>query len=282
MRNAPLLIRRAAEMRAFWEATGGKTAFVPTMGALHEGHLSLVRRAGELAGKNGTAAVSVFVNRLQFGPDEDFGEYPRGLDSDMAKLRGLADVVFAPDEAEMYPEPQAFGISLPPVYGELEGKFRPGFFQGVAAAVCKLFGIVAADVAVFGAKDFQQARMIRAMARQFNFRTEIEIAPTAREPDGLAMSSRNAYLSAEERREAPQLHAELSRATAAILAGDDFAGACARGAAALRTRDWSVDYFEARNAADLSAPTADGPAVILAAARLGKTRLIDNAEIPAL
>ena len=279
MRKPPVLIRDAAGMRALRDAADGRVAFVPTMGALHAGHLSLVRRAGELAGKNGTVAVSIFVNRLQFGPGEDFDDYPRGLESDLEKLRGLADAVFAPDEGEMYPRPQRFGISLPPVYGELEGRFRPGFFEGVATAVCKLLGMVGADVAVFGAKDFQQARMVCALARQLNFRAAIEVAPTVRAADGLALSSRNAYLSAAERAEAPRLHAELRRAAEAVRAGDGFAESCARGATALRGRGWEVDYFEARTAEDLSAPVRSGSAVILAAARLGRVRLIDNAEV---
>ena len=202
-------------MRAFLRERGRVggvgVAFVPTMGALHAGHLSLVRRAAELAGAEGIVAASIFVNPLQFGAGEDFGEYPRGLEADLEKLRGLADVVFAPEEGEMYPNRQRFGISLPPMAGELEGRFRPGFFEGVAAAVCKLLNIVPADAAVFGAKDYQQARIIAGMARDLNFRTAIEIAPTVREADGLALSSRNAYLSAAERAEAPRMFAELRR-----------------------------------------------------------------------
>ena len=268
-------------MRAFLRERGrvGRIAFVPTMGALHAGHLSLVRRAAELAGAEGIVAASIFVNPLQFGAGEDFGDYPRGLDADLEKLRGLADVVFAPEEGEMYPNRQRFGISLPPMAGELEGRFRPGFFEGVAAAVCKLLNIVPADAAVFGAKDYQQARIIAGMARDLNFRTAIEIAPTVREADGLALSSRNAYLSAAERAEAPRMFAELRRAAEAIRGGEDFAGACGRGESALRENGWQMDYFEARDAGDLSAPARGKPAVILAAGRLGKTRLIDNVEI---
>ena len=278
MRAAPVLIRSAAETRAFL-AGRGRVAFVPTMGALHEGHLSLARRARELAGARGTVAASVFVNPLQFGEGEDFAEYPRGLDSDLEKLRGLADVVFAPDDAEMYPRPQRFGISLPPFAGELEGRFRPGFFEGVAVAVCKLLNVVAADFAVFGAKDYQQAVLISEMARDFNFRAAIEIAPTVREGDGLAMSSRNAYLSAAERREAPRMFSELRAAALAVREGADFAGACARGAKVLRDNGWGMDYFEARNADDFSAPQRREATVILAAGRLGGTRLIDNVEV---
>ena len=278
MRGAPVLIRSAAEARAFL-AKRERVAFVPTMGALHEGHLSLMRRARELAGAGGTVAASVFVNPLQFGAGEDFSEYPRGLDSDMEKLRGLADVVFAPDESEMYPRPQRFGISLPPFAGELEGRFRPGFFEGVAVAVCKLLNIVAADFAVFGAKDYQQALLILEMARDFNFHTAIEIAPTVREGDGLALSSRNAYLSAAERREAPRMFSQLRAAALAVREGADFADACANGAKVLRENGWAVDYFEARNADDFSAPKRGKAAVILAAGRLGRTRLIDNVEM---
>ena len=256
------------------------SAFVPTMGALHAGHLALMRRAAELAGNDGIAAASNFVNPLQFGAGEDFDRYPRGLEEDLKKLHGLADAVFAPDAAEMYPHPQRYGVSLPPMAGELEGKFRPGFFEGVATAVCKLLNIVAPDFAVFGAKDYQQARVICEMTRDLNFRTAIEVAPTARESDGLALSSRNAYLSATERAEAPRMFAELQRTANMIRDGADFADACKRGEKTLRENGWRMDYFEARDADDLSAPSREKPAVILAAGHLGKTRLIDNIAIP--
>ena len=281
MQNAPVLIRDIAGMRAFMQERK-KSAFVPTMGALHAGHLSLLQRAAELAGAGkgeGVVAASIFVNPLQFGAGEDFNEYPRGLEADLEKMHGLADVVFAPTEREMYPARQRFGISLPPMAGELEGRFRPGFFEGVAAAVCKLLNIVPADFAVFGAKDYQQARVICGMARDLNFRTTIEIAPTVRESDGLALSSRNAYLSAAERAEAPRMHSELREAAAAIRKGTDFADACARGELVLRENGWEMDYFEARDAEDLSAPARGKAAVILAAGKLGKARLIDNVEI---
>ena len=222
--------------------------------------------------------ASVFVNPLQFGAGEDFAEYPRDLASDVERLRGLADVVFAPDAGEMYPAGAAeFGIALPPLAGELEGRFRPGFFEGVAAAVCKLLHIVSPDVAVFGAKDCQQAALVSGMVRGLNFPVAVEVAPTVREADGLALSSRNVYLSAAERAEAPRLYGELRRAAGAIAGGSDVVSACATGAEVLRENGWSVDYFEARDAGDLSLPAAGRPVVVLAAARLGGTRLIDNA-----
>ena len=278
MRGAPVLIRDIAGMRAFMSGRG-PSALVPTMGALHAGHLALMRRGAQLAGDGGVAAASIFVNPLQFGAGEDFDRYPRDLDADLKKLHGLADAVFAPDAAEMYSRPQRYGISLPPMAAELEGKFRPGFFEGVAAVVCKLLNIAAPDFAVFGAKDYQQARVIGGMARDLNFRTTIEVESTVREPDGLALSSRNEYLSAAERAEAPRMFSELQRAAGAIRDGADFADACGRGERALRESGWRMDYFEARNASDLSAPLRGKPVVILAAGRLGGTRLIDNVEV---
>ena len=300
MRDAPVVVRDIAGARALLRERGrGPVALVPTMGALHEGHLSLVRRANALnfsgggggggqkigegvgmdgAGGSGTVVVSVFVNPLQFGAGEDFAEYPRDLASDVERLRGLADVVFAPEAGEMYPAGAAeFGIALPPLAGELEGRFRPGFFEGVAAAVCKLLHIVSPDVAVFGAKDCQQAALVSGMVRGLNFPVAVEVAPTVREADGLALSSRNVYLSAAERAEAPRLYGELRRAARAIAGGSDVVSACATGAEVLRENGWSVDYFEARDAGDLSLPAAGRPVVVLAAARLGGTRLIDNA-----
>ena len=292
MRDAPVVVRDIAGARALLRERGrGPVALVPTMGALHEGHLSLVRRANALnfsggggGGQKsdgetaGTVVVSVFVNPLQFGAGEDFAEYPRDLASDVERLRGLADVVFAPDAGEMYPAGAAeFGIALPPLAGELEGRFRPGFFEGVAAAVCKLLHIVSPDVAVFGAKDCQQAALVSGMVRGLNFPVAVEVAPTVREADGLALSSRNVYLSAAERAEAPRLYGELRRAAGAIAGGSDVVSACATGAEVLRENGWSVDYFEARDAGDLSLPAGGRPVVVLAAARLGGTRLIDNA-----
>ena len=279
MRGAPVLIRDIAAMRAF-AAGRGPSALAPTMGALHAGHLALARRARELAGGDGMVTVSIFVNPLQFSPGEDFDRYPRDLAGDLQKLHGLADAVFAPDAAEMCPRPQRYGVSLPPMAAELEGAFRPGFFEGVAAAVCKLLNIAEPDFAVFGAKDYQQARVVAGMARDLNFRATIDITPTVREADGLALSSRNAYLSAAERAAAPRLFAELQRAAAAIRGGADFADACRRGEQALREHGWRMDYFEARDAGDLSAPSRERPAALLAAGWLGTTRLIDNVEIP--
>lgn len=245
-------------------------AFVPTMGNLHEGHLALVRLARERAPR---VAVSIFVNRLQFAPHEDFERYPRTFEADCGKLAAEgADLVFAPDERALYPEPQGYIVTPPPIANELEGRFRPGFFQGVATVVLKLFNCVQPSIAVFGKKDYQQLYIVRGMVRQLDLPIEIVAAETVREPDGLAMSSRNAYLSAAQRAAAPRLHGLLS----AIASGR---ASCDEARRELAGTGWTPDYLEIRRRHDLAPPqSGDRDRVVLAAARLGTTRLIDNVE----
>jgi pantoate--beta-alanine ligase len=253
--------------------------FVPTMGNLHQGHLALI----ELAERNSDCVVvSIFVNRLQFGPKEDFDKYPRTLAEDCAALEKLdVDVVFAPDERELYPEPQQFMVEPPAIARALEGQFRPRFFHGVATVVLKLFNIVGPRVAVFGKKDYQQLHLMREMTRQLNLPIEIIAGETVRAPDGLALSSRNNYLGPRERAEAPQVYATLMRVKEAILQGNrDFNGLTRAAAAHLDSRGWRVDYVALRNAATLAPATEDDRhLVVLAAAWLDATRLIDNLEI---
>ena len=261
-----------------------RTAFVPTMGNLHEGHLSLMR----LARRHGDPVVaSIFVNRLQFGPNEDFDKYPRTFQDDVAKLeKEGVYVLFAPTEKDLYPEPQEYRVRPPDGLGNtLEGEFRPGFFEGVCTVVTKLFSCVQPRVAVFGKKDYQQLMIVRNMARQFAMPTEIIGAETFRADDGLALSSRNGYLSGDERAEAPALYRNLTAVADAVRGGDhDVAGVEARAMAALAERGWKPDYISVRKRADLQAPGAADlergePLVVLAAAKLGATRLIDNLEI---
>lgn len=262
-----------------------RAAFVPTMGNLHEGHLSLMR----MARQHGDPVVaSIFVNRLQFGPNEDFDRYPRTLQADIEKLERERDVyvLFAPNETEMYPEPQSFRIQPPEdLGGILEGHFRPGFFDGVSTVVMKLFSCVQPSVAVFGKKDYQQLMVVRKMCRQFQLPVRILAHETVRDTDGLALSSRNMYLSPAERAEAPQLYAGLQAVQARIKSGQadlrDIEGAAAQ---ALEKRGWKVDYLALRRQHDLNEPTTEQirqgePLVVLAAAKLGNTRLIDNLEI---
>ena len=261
-----------------------RTAFVPTMGNLHEGHLSLMR----LARRHGDPVVaSIFVNRLQFGPNEDFDKYPRTFQDDVAKLeKEGVYVLFAPTEKDLYPEPQEYRVRPPNDLGNtLEGEFRPGFFEGVCTVVTKLFSCVQPRVAVFGKKDYQQLMIVRNMARQFAMPTEIIGAETFRADDGLALSSRNGYLSSDERAEAPALYRNLNAVAEAVRAGErDMAGVEARAMAALAERGWQPDYISVRKRADLQAPASADlergePLVVLAAAKLGATRLIDNLEI---
>ncbi|WP_175939701.1 MULTISPECIES: pantoate--beta-alanine ligase [unclassified Caballeronia] len=259
-----------------------RTAFVPTMGNLHEGHLSLMR----LARQHGDPVVaSIFVNRLQFGPNEDFDKYPRTLQDDIEKLQSEnVYVLFAPTEKDMYPEPQQYRVHPPHNLGDiLEGEFRPGFFHGVCTVVMKLMSCVQPRVAVFGKKDYQQLMIVRQMCHQFALPTEIVAAETVRDEDGLALSSRNRFLSPAERAEAPQLAAQLQRVREAVLSGNRDIAALERDAMnALAERGWKPDYVSVRKRADLLAPgeaDADAPLVVLAAAKLGATRLIDNLEI---
>ncbi len=261
-----------------------RTAFVPTMGNLHEGHLSLMR----LARKHGDPVVaSIFVNRLQFGPNEDFEKYPRTFQDDVEKLeKEGVYVLFAPTEKDLYPEPQEFRVRPPDSLGNmLEGEFRPGFFGGVTTVVLKLFSCVQPRVAVFGKKDYQQLMIVRNMSRQFALPTEIIAAETWRADDGLALSSRNGYLSATERAEAPNLYRLLNRVADEVRGGAHDADKLEKQAMdELAKRGWQPDYISIRRRIDLEAPNADDmkhkdALVVLAAAKLGSTRLIDNLEI---
>ncbi len=262
-----------------------RAAFVPTMGNLHDGHLSLMR----LARQHGDPVVaSVFVNRLQFGPNEDFDRYPRTLDADAEKLQGEGVYVcFAPDERVMYPEPQEYRVAPPHDLADiLEGEFRPGFFVGVTTIVLKLLSCVGPRAAIFGKKDYQQLMIVRRMARQFALPVEIVAAETVRAEDGLALSSRNGFLSADERAEAPRLYRLLNDVRGRALDCAAAPGALAAleqdAMRSLREAGWKPDYVAIRRRSDLRAPIedqADEPLVVLAAARLGATRLIDNLEI---
>ena len=261
-----------------------RTAFVPTMGNLHEGHLSLMR----LAARHGDPVVaSIFVNRLQFGPNEDFDKYPRTFEADCDKLsKEGVYVLFAPDERELYPEPQEYRVQPPHDLGDiLEGEFRPGFFMGVTTVVLKLFSCVQPRAAVFGKKDYQQLMIVRNMCRQFALPTEVIAAETVRAEDGLALSSRNGYLSPAERTEAPELYKLLNQVAATVRGGaSDLAAVEAEAMRAITARGWKPDYIAVRKRRNLQAPSVDEvkagtPLVVLAAARLGATRLIDNLEI---
>ncbi|QSI32884.1 pantoate--beta-alanine ligase [Variovorax sp. RKNM96] len=262
-----------------------RPAFVPTMGNLHDGHIALITQAKPLGD---VTVASIFVNRLQFLPHEDFDTYPRTWESDCARLRDAGcDVLFAPDEKALYPEPQTCKVHPDPALADiLEGHFRPGFFIGVCTVVMKLFTCVQPRVAVFGKKDYQQLMMIRHMVRQFALPIEIVGSETFRADDGLALSSRNGYLNETERAEAVQLSKALKAMAAAVQAGErDLAAIEARAMQTLTQRGWQPDYLVLRRRADLQAPSFGlhgEPLVALAAARLGSTRLIDNLEIEVL
>lgn len=272
-----------ADLRAALQAqrqAGRRTGFVPTMGNLHEGHAALMRQAGALAD---TVVASVFVNRLQFGPNEDFDRYPRTFDTDCDRMRaaGVAHV-FAPSEGELYPQPQHYRVRPDPAHSDiLEGAFRPGFFTGVATVVAKLFNIVQPDIAVFGKKDYQQLMVIRNMVEQLALPIQVLAGDTVRAPDGLALSSRNGYLSPQERTEAARLYAVLNTVRDALRSGrTDFCKLEQEAAAALENHGWRVQYVAVRRRTDLQSPAAhDSGLVILAAAHLGSTRLIDNLEV---
>jgi pantoate--beta-alanine ligase len=271
------VVHHITELRQALEA-GPRPAFVPTMGNLHEGHLALVREA-KASGR--PVVASIFVNRLQFAPHEDFDRYPRTLPRDSELLAGAGcDIVFAPDEAEMYPTPQAYKVAPPALGDILEGHFRPGFFTGVCTVVMKLFQIVQPGLALFGKKDYQQLRVIEGMVRDFALPITIAGGETVRAEDGLALSSRNGYLGAGERAESTALITQL-RAVADAVRADPGRTEAAEQAAmqALRARGWAPDYIAVRGRTDLL-PTASAgaPRVVLAAARLGNTRLIDNLE----
>ncbi|QEL54665.1 pantoate--beta-alanine ligase [Chromobacterium paludis] len=273
------IIRTVAEMRA-WRKHAGKLAFVPTMGNLHEGHLALVKAAREQADK---VVVSIFVNRLQFGQGEDFDAYPRTFDADCDKLRAAGvDALFFPSERELYPRvKQDFNVEPPHIQNELCGAFRPGHFRGVATVVTKLFNIVQPDLACFGKKDYQQLHVIQAMVDDLNSPIAIVPVDTGRAADGLALSSRNGYLTPEERAEAPRLYRNLTAIRDGLLAGrQDYAALETAARDDLAAAGWTVDYVEVRQADTLEiAHAGEKRLVVLAAARLGKTRLIDNIEV---
>ena len=265
-----------------------RASFVPTMGNLHEGHLSLMR----LARQHGDPVVaSIFVNRLQFGPNEDFDSYPRTMQADIEKLeKEGVYILFAPTEKDLYPQPQEYRVDPPQQLGDiLEGEFRPGFFKGVCTVVLKLFSCVQPRVAVFGKKDYQQLMIVRQMASQFALPVDIVPAETIRAEDGLALSSRNIYLSASERAEAPALQRQLSAMREQVLnlkekTVSSLMDIEANALMQMQTRGWKPDYIAIRQQRDLAKPTQadlDGgqPLVIVTAAKLGKTRLIDNLEI---
>ena len=269
---------RVADLRAALKDRG-TVVFVPTMGNLHEGHISLMTQA---RAHGDTVVASIFVNRLQFGPNEDFDKYPRTFEADCAKLRAAGvDVLFAPGEADLYPEPQEYTVEPPEIQHILDGEFRPGHFRGVATVVLKLFNIVQPQVAVFGKKDYQQLMVLRNMARQLALPIEIVGGETVRADDGLALSSRNGYLSPAERAEAVRLSAELRKIRDAIRAGNtDYAGLAQAAVKGLDEAGWKTDYVAVRQQSDLKLPEpGNPPLVVLAASRLGATRLIDNIEV---
>jgi pantoate--beta-alanine ligase len=252
---------------------------VPTMGNLHAGHLALVRQAKPLGD---VTLATIFVNRLQFGPHEDFDTYPRTLEADCAQLEAAGcDMVFAPTEAELYPQPQSFKVQPPPELADiLEGQFRPGFFVGVCTVVMKLLACTHARTALFGKKDYQQLMVIRNMVKQFALPIDIVGGETQRAEDGLALSSRNGYLSPAERAQAVQLSSALRQIADAVHVGaTNFEALCAQSMRVLAESGWKPDYVEVRRRADLQAPAAGDDLVVLAAARLGGTRLIDNLEV---
>jgi pantoate--beta-alanine ligase len=262
---------------AKFRVAGETVALVPTMGALHAGHLALVRRARRRAGR---VAVSIFVNPAQFAPTEDFGNYPRTFDTDIAALRDEGvDLVWAPPREVMYPDGFATAVSVKgPAVAGLEDRFRPHFFGGVATVVAKLFAQARPDFAMFGEKDYQQLKTVTRMAADLDLKVHVVGVPTVREKDGLALSSRNVYLSPEERAVAPVLYRTLKDSAARIAAGKPVAQVMSEGSLAIEKAGFAVDYFEARNAEtlDRAETVDDGPLRLLVAARIGRTRLIDN------
>ena len=279
------IVRSIAELRRALAGTE-RASFVPTMGNLHDGHLALLGLAAQAASP---VVSSIFVNRLQFSPSEDFDTYPRTFERDCELLEGAGcELLFAPPEAELYPQPQAYTVQPPAALANiLEGQFRPGFFTGVCTVVLKLLNCVGPCVAVFGKKDYQQLMVVREMVRQLALPVEIVAGETTRAADGLALSSRNGYLTAAQRSEAPALIAELRRIAAAVQAGaGDWPALEAAALHALEQRGWRPNYVAIRRQADLGIPQAQGrisgdePLVVLGAATLGATRLIDNLEIP--
>jgi len=274
------VIHTIAELRQALAGTT-RTTLVPTMGNLHAGHLSLIECAKEAGGP---VVASIFVNRLQFAPHEDFDTYPRTLERDCEMLRAAGcNFVFAPNEAELYPEPQTYKVQPPSALADiLEGHFRPGFFTGVCTVVLKLFNCVQPRVAVFGKKDYQQLMVIRQMVRQLALPIEILAGETTRAEDGLALSSRNGYLDATRRVEAVTLSRELKGIAEALRSGRrDLAALEDAAMRSLTARGWSPDYVAIRRRSDLAAPSSGEALVVVAAAKLGATRLIDNLELDA-
>jgi len=271
------VITSVAELRDFLSTYDG-IAFVPTMGNLHDGHLALLRQARLHAD---CVVASVFVNPLQFGPNEDFDRYPRTLEADCKQMEGLVDVVFAPTVREMYPQQQDIYIELPQISNELCGASRPGHFRGMATVVIKLLNIVQPKFAVFGKKDYQQLHIIRQMVAQLNLPVVIVGGEIVRAQDGVALSSRNQYLDSEQRREAAQLNVELQALRRDLLQGkSDWAALQSAACERLSLRGWRVDYISLRERDSLRvAQSAHGELVILAAAQLGVTRLLDNIEV---
>lgn len=262
-----------------WRKDKGQIAFIPTMGNLHDGHLQLIREAQKTCNQ---IVVSIFVNPIQFGENEDFSTYPRTLDEDAKKLANLGvSAIFAPHINDMYPRPQTLFITPAPIEHELCGKTRPGHFKGVLTVVNKLFNMVKPDIAYFGKKDYQQLFIIKDMVAQLNMPIEIIGVETQRAEDGLALSSRNGYLSKEERTQAPQLQQALKYIKQAVKQGNkEYDHLVTTAIQQLNSQGWQVDYIEIRNANTLlTATMQDTKLVVLAAAYLGKTRLIDNIEI---
>jgi pantoate--beta-alanine ligase len=280
MARGPLIVRTVKQLdrtTGAYRDAGERVALVPTMGALHAGHLALVRRARRRADR---VAVSIFVNPAQFAPTEDFASYPRSFETDVAALRDEGvDLVWAPPREVMYPEGFATSISVKgPAIVDLEDRFRPHFFGGVSTVVAKLFAQCRPDFAMFGEKDYQQLKTVVRLAADLDLKVHVIGVPTVREKDGLALSSRNVYLSPAERAVASMLYRKLKESAARIAAGESIARVMSEGWLAIEAAGFAVDYFEARHADTLRRieTAADGPLRLLVAARLGKTRLIDN------
>lgn len=281
--TTPTVVRAVADLRAAvsaFRARGETTAMVPTMGALHAGHISLVAAAKAVGAR---VVVSIFVNPTQFAPTEDFSKYPRTFEADLEKLAAVGtELVYAPTVDVMYPEGFVTSVNLQgPATAGLEDVARPHHFGGVATIVTKLFTQCRPDLAIFGEKDFQQLAVIRRMAIDLDLAVDVRGAPTVREADGLAMSSRNVYLTAEDRAKAPVLHAAMQTAAAAIRTGglDHVEAALAAGRATVTAGGFELDYLECRSSDDLGAPRPDAGLRLLVAARIGKVRLIDNIAV---
>jgi pantoate--beta-alanine ligase len=283
--SPPVLARTRAGLAAARAGLAGPVVLVPTMGALHQGHRALLSHARQAAGLAGSVVVSVFVNPLQFGPAEDYGRYPRSLEADLAVCEQEgADLVFAPERAEMFPAEPLVRVDPGPVGQLLEGASRPGFFTGVLTVVLKLFGLVRPDAAVFGQKDAQQLALVRQMSADLSLGVQIDPVPIVRDPDGLAVSSRNAYLSAAERSAALALHRALDAGARAADGGPAAVRAAARGVlddAAAGDPPVVLDYLALTDPVRFNeaGDRFSGPALLLAAARVGATRLIDNAQL---